>query len=149
MQGRTIPWPLRTLALLLVHVALVGCGEPKPTEPALYPVHGSLFVDGKPAAGATVQLVPVGGSPATLIPAAVVREDGTFSVSYHGKEDGVPPGEYGLRVFWLETPPGGGLPYDRLRGQFFTPGKPVTRVKVVVGVNQLDPIRLQSGLHGR
>jgi hypothetical protein len=116
-----------------------SAGEPKtPT----YPVHGRLLIDGAPATGAMVKFYSShqGGR----VPTAIVRDDGSFSVSFYDNEDGAPAGEYKLLVVWMQTPPQGGLAQDRLGGRFLNPARPVATVTVVAGPNQLAPLELTT-----
>jgi hypothetical protein len=83
-----------------------GCG----TKLKLYPVHGKVLVDGKPAEGALVVFHPVAaeGSPA-LRPSGKVDKDGVFTLhTYFGEERaskaGAASGDYRVTILWL--PPG-------------------------------------------
>jgi len=78
------------------------------------------------------------------VPTAIVREDGSFQVSYFDQEDGAPVGEYQLLVVWMVPPPEGGLPRDRLQGKYLDPRRPVRTVTVAAGGVALDPIELTT-----
>lgn len=126
-------------------LAFMGCQKAeKPAGPPQFPVVGQLLVDGEPAAGATLKFVPTKPGPQMRSATAQVGVDGRFAASYLTTEDGIPADNYDLLVYWLETPPDGGLPVDRLRGRYCDPSNPVTTITVVAGENHLDPIELES-----
>ena len=102
--------------------SLVGCGDGKLP---LYPVTGSVLVDGKPAEGAMVIFCPVEGKSSPELqrerPFGNTGPDGKFALTTFNKDDGVPLGEYKILVQW-STP---GAAYDeragtrdRLRGRY-------------------------------
>ena len=102
-----------TLGVIALLVSLGGCQHaPPPSGPPVLPVTGTILVDGKPTAGVTVRFVavdPPGGSP----PAFITGSDGRFTSAAPGSDAGVPAGTYRLVVYWLDTPPSGGMPFDR------------------------------------
>lgn len=133
------------LKACITAMALVagGCQQEQTTnQTPTYPVTGTLYVNGQPAIGAMVKF----HAPKTSgrMPAAIVREDGSFAASYYGTEDGAPAGEYQLLVLWMTPPPGGGLPVDRLKGRFADASRPVRRVMITEGENLLEPIHLRT-----
>ena len=101
--------------------ALAGCGDGKLP---LYPVTGSVLVDGKPAGGAMVILCPIEASSPELQkerPFGTTGPDGKFKLTTFLKDDGVPLGEYKVLVQWVAA----GAAYDersgnsdRLRGKY-------------------------------
>jgi hypothetical protein len=130
---------------LFAVICTIGCRQ-KPTSAVripTHPVHGRLLVDGAPAPGAMVKFHSKQQPGRT--PTGIVREDGSFSVSFYDTEDGAPVGEYALFVVWMQTPPQGGLAQDRLGGRFLDPAKPVATVVVREGQNNLEPIELSTG----
>ncbi|HEY1377895.1 MAG TPA: hypothetical protein VGF55_13935 [Gemmataceae bacterium] len=96
---RRVPVVCATLAVL----AAAGCS--KATGPTLYPVHGQVFFQGKPAAGARVvfHLVPRAAENPLDIPkpSGVVKEDGSYTLSTYPHGEGAAPGEYRVVVVWL------------------------------------------------
>lgn len=94
---------LRPAAALLVLLAILALLVNLPArEPeGLLPVAGSLFVNGKPAAGAVVVLHPVGDDRLSATqPAGHVGPDGRFQLSSTNRM-GAPPGEYVVTVSWF------------------------------------------------
>lgn len=129
-RGLTSTWG--TMALL---VSLGGCHRaPPPSGPPVFPVTGTILVDGKPTAGVTVRFVavdPPGGSP----PAFITGSDGRFTSAAPGSDAGVSAGTYRLVVYWLDTPPSGGMPFDRLFGRYADPD----RSTLTVTIDPTDP----------
>ncbi|MDM4015703.1 hypothetical protein [Roseiconus lacunae] len=133
---------------------LIGCSKPETTlGPTLYPVTGTLLIDGEPAVGATVKFVPVEPSKyssqadqrrSARVPAATVQSDGSFQASYDAIGDGAPEGVYKLLVFQLVPPPGGGLPIDRFQGRFLDERRPIASITVKSEPNDCGVIRLSS-----
>ena len=77
-------------AVVVAGLAGPGCGRP----PLLVPVKGVVLLDGKPLASGVVQFQPAAGQPAS----GVIAGDGTFTLSRHSPNDGVPPGTYRVAV---------------------------------------------------
>ena len=76
--------------------ASVGCsGSGVPGRPPTHPVTGSVSLDGKPVAGATVTLVPQGGGHPAV---AVTGPGGDFRLTTFQAGDGAVAGTYGLAV---------------------------------------------------
>ncbi|MDR3664266.1 MAG: hypothetical protein P4L86_28445, partial [Mycobacterium sp.] len=77
--------------VLLLLLALGGCGGPGPSLGTLYPVTGQvLLADGKPLTGGSVQFIPKqGGLPAS----GKIGPDGTFALRSLKTREGAAPGE--------------------------------------------------------
>lgn len=93
------------VGVLIMGVALVGCGKGGPERPRLYGVNGELFVKGQPASGARVILHPVenadpSGWP-TGYPRAIVDTEGKFAIGTFDDKDGAPVGKYKVLANWL------------------------------------------------
>src|SRR2546423_1205426 len=74
----------REITLLTCFVALAGCGR------QFVPVEGTVTLDGKPLAGATVAFVPEGpGQPAS----GFTDNEGVFRAGTLAKADGAAPGK--------------------------------------------------------
>jgi hypothetical protein len=126
--------------------SLVGCNNSSiPGRPEVYPVSGELFVNGRPAAKAIVELRVVGN----LLkdhwrPHAIVDEDGSFSLTTFKTDDGAPVGDYALTVSWPSPPkrpfdPNGP---DRFKGGYADPRRPVRQVHIAADENNLGRIDL-------
>jgi hypothetical protein len=66
----------------------------------VYPVRGSVIVDGEPAEHANVLFVPVDSSDEIPQASAVVGADGEFQLTTYRQFDGAKPGEYLVRISW-------------------------------------------------
>jgi hypothetical protein len=69
----------------------------------VFPVQGKLTAQGKPLAGAFLVFYPIRDLPegsAKTLPRARTLQDGTFSVSTYGANDGAPAGKYRVTVSW-------------------------------------------------
>lgn len=132
----------------------VGCAAEIPAVdegPPLHPVSGILKIGGKPASGAMIKFVPsrpppglvAGGKPSDRTPTAIVGADGRYTATTRHDGDGALEGSYKLLVVWMEEPPEGGLPRDRLRGKYFDDARPAAVVEVKPGANSLSPIDLR------
>jgi hypothetical protein len=135
-----------TFALGLV--SLVGCGDGKL---ALYPVTGSVLVDGKPAAGAMVIFCPVEGKSSPELqrerPFGNTGPDGKFALTTFKKDDGVPLGEYKILVQW-NTP---GAAYDaragtrdQLRGRYMNLESTPLAATITEETLELPPFDLKT-----
>ena len=96
---------LRAGGLLLAAGTLValasGCGGQK--GPRLYPVKGSVRINGEPARDVNVVFTPVtlpadGATP--LSPSAVTGDDGSFRLMSFKPGDGAPAGDYQVTVIY-------------------------------------------------
>ncbi len=78
-----------------------------------------------------------------LCPHAIVEPDGSFRLTTYRTGDGAPAGSYALTVSW-PLPPVRGREEgpDRLRGRYADPARPLRRVEVAAGDNDLGTIRL-------
>src|SRR5687768_7054127 len=95
-------WVFGAIPLALVLTAS-GCAETDPGLKPVYPVQGSLFVKGQPAAGAAVTFHPLPletGRPMALTSRATVGDDGSFRLATYNLDDGAPEGEYAVTVYW-------------------------------------------------
>jgi hypothetical protein len=118
--------------------ASCGSGGPK-----LYPVSGKVFYLDKPAEGATVVLVPAGGSDNGLRPTGPVEADGSFTLSTHPHGDGAPEGDYLVAVTWY--PPNAremDSPRSKLPARYGDAAQSGLKVTVKPESNELEPFRL-------
>jgi hypothetical protein len=130
--------------LALSGLLLAGCPEADKRLPT-HPVRGQLFVGGKPAAGAVVQLDGESAELKGLCPHGIVGADGTYRLTTYRTDDGAPSGTYALTVTW-PSPPKPGHDEDgpdRLNGRYANPQRPVRRVSVGPGVNDLERLDLK------
>lgn len=125
---------------------LAGCGS-GPTADTLpvlkvYDVTGKVLLpDGKPLTGGWIYFVPKAGD-LPITPSGVIGPDGTFSLATGGSGEGVPVGEYKLRIETVEAPT------DRKNRKPIVPRRYTDEdssglvATVRAETNRLDPIRL-------
>lgn len=80
------------VAVLLMIVVMAGCGYRRPQR---IPTTGTVRLDGKEVAGASLVFIPTGGGRMAM---ATSDEQGFFAVSSFGGNDGLPPGTYRVLV---------------------------------------------------
>jgi hypothetical protein len=128
-------------------VALVSsCGGTR--GPKLYPVKGSVRINGEPAKDVNVVFTPVapsGGGATPLSPAAVTGEDGSFRLMSFKPGDGAPAGDYQVTVIY---PMNRFSKYlagtDRLKRKFANPKTSGLTAKVEPKSNDLPPFDLKA-----
>ena len=134
------PWACTAL-LLIATATLAGCGED--WQAKTYPAAGRLTINGQPAQGALVQLIPRGAAPdeRNSRPWGMVGADGTFQLSTYEPGDGSPPGDYGLTIAWPVDASKLGSP-DRLAGKYAQGNPALPAVTLKAEPNQIPPIEL-------
>ena len=96
--------PIPALALLTIPLLAAGCGGAGEAHTPVHPVRGTVLLDGKPFARATVifqPAAPQGKSPEDPASASRVAEtddQGRFALSTYQADDGAPAGEYVVTV---------------------------------------------------
>jgi len=122
--------------MMLLAVAAVSCSSKEPNRKATFPVTGTVYVDGSPAAGVTITLTDVAGMDTAqpTMSTAVTKEDGTFAVSTYDESDGVPAGEYAVTFSWGEYNVfSRSYEGDKLKKRYSDPQKSQVRVTVTEG----------------
>jgi hypothetical protein len=126
-------------------VALGGCSSGQPT---LYPVSGTVTVDGKPAARVLVLFYLVDDpSPYPTPASALTDETGAFALTTAKQSDGTTAGDYAVVCYWYnvvrfdaEGEPTYSGP-DKLAGRYAKPKTTPLRVTIHPGAN--EPIALK------
>jgi hypothetical protein len=144
--------PVRPV-LLLVSAVLALCCASCQKGPRFYPVRGYVFVNGKPAEGASVVFHPQDGAdlqPAQ--PAAVVQKDGSFAlqtwvVQQRVLKTGAPAGRYLVTCVWyppdLDKYLGMEVLPDKLGGRYAVPKQSGLRAEVPERATELPPFELE------
>lgn len=138
--------PLRSAAVAWLAawagVATLGCGG-EAWHAETYPASGRITINGKPPAGAVVELRAVEEQPdvRNSRPWAVVREDGSYTLTTYEAGDGAPAGEYAVTIRW---PPDVSQPSlaDRLGGAFSRAERSRWNATISPGENELPPIEI-------
>ncbi len=137
-----------------IGLLLSGCsGKPAGNfkGSAAQPAFGEVSVDGKPAAGVNVTLVPVGGAKdGSPCAAGMTDKDGRFTLTTYAPKDGAPVGDYQITLSWIERidktsgldaqPPEA----QRLPRKFQSPTLSGLTAKVETGPNNLPPITVST-----
>jgi hypothetical protein len=96
------PVALATACLMILAAFYLVFPKNRQSEAAplsVYPARGTVYFQGRPAAGATVFLhAAVGKNVNHPTPRATVKADGTFVLGTYASEDGAPSGEYKVTV---------------------------------------------------
>src|SRR5262245_61947820 len=91
---------LSRLGATLLLLSPLSCGS-STAQKKLFPVRGTVLLDGKPAEGALVTLQPTDASVGTAIaPRGQVQADGSFAIATYKPGDGAPTGEYKVTILW-------------------------------------------------
>lgn len=148
--------PASTTALLAFTTLLscAGCGDDGrlPT----HPVFGQVMINGQPADGCTVTLIPADAQlQSQLMPGGLTDAEGKFQLTTYETHDGAPAGPYGVILHWeakqwpgkeaeSQLDPGPPVGPDRLMGNFSSSEQSGLRVQISEGSNQLEPFRLDN-----
>jgi hypothetical protein len=128
--------------LSLMILLCVGCGG-EDWQAQTHPAFGMISINGQSPAGAIVELHATGeqSDVRNSRPWAVVREDGSYSLTTYQTDDGAPAGDYAVVVRW---PPDVSRPSlaDRLSGAYADPQKSRWKVTVAEGDNELPVIEI-------
>ena len=135
---------LRYLALSM----LAGCGAGKSDgPPEVFPVAGQVLVDGKPAAGIEVTLLPGDAPMVPRIPRnphAVTGADGRFAIGTFRDGDGAAEGGYQVLLKWppeKKDAESEALDEDRLLG-WYDGTHSTIGYRVNSGANEIPPIKV-------
>jgi hypothetical protein len=151
----------------------ISCGG---TAQGLSAVSGKVVCNGQPAKGAVLHFHRQPGEPspppgaATIIPSAIVRDDGSFTVESQPLGYGAAPGKYNILVQWShEEDPAqirgadkskvsskkgknvatakhdklDSIAPDRLRGRYSNAAKPLLHAEVKPGSTDLGTLELE------
>jgi len=135
---------LSMLVLVCLSIAGASCSRHSDHKP-VFTVTGQVLLNGRPAPHAFVVFHPIGATDADVIrPRAHVQEDGTFTVTTYGRDDGAPAGEYALTVELFRAPTANDdrPPTNILPGRYANPKTSGLTARVEEGPNELPPLRL-------
>ena len=92
LRGTSKPRSLSLLAATLA-LAIPACSDPNDAFGKRYPVSGQVTYNGQPLAKGAITFVPEAGAGATGI-----IEDGSYTLSTGGDQDGALPGKYKVMI---------------------------------------------------
>lgn len=157
MTGQRQETTAKNISLrLAAAVALIcaGCGKPQ-GEP-VYPVSGSVYFKGQPAAGVRVIFHPAVETPGKRVvrPSAETLEDGSFKLTSREPGDGAAKGSYKVSLTWLSAGGAGGPGMmgggearaggpDRLGNRYADPGNSGLSFSVTEGENDVPRFDLK------
>jgi hypothetical protein len=120
-------------------------GVPNGERKAVYPVRGTVVLDGCPVPGASVVFYLVGpGKKLIRASDGLTEADGSFALSTYGAFDGAPAGEYVVTVSAYELPGGGTSKTPALPGVYSVSGTSPLKATVDKGETRVT-LELNSG----
>lgn len=142
------------LGLALASLVVVGCQQSLPSAGIdvreVSPVQGKVTVGGRPPAGAFLSFRPAAGA-SPYNSQATVGPDGSYKLGTYRLNDGAPPGEYVVTLYWPAERPkrkdgedddaGADVP-DRLGGKYRTPEVSPLRATVKAGEDNTIDFKL-------
>jgi hypothetical protein len=150
-QQRTSRARVAVLAIALA-IATVSssCGKSTPEikgKLPVFPVKGSVQMDGQPLSGAEIAFRPFGkGFPADAaksLPQARTDGDGNFSLSTYAANDGAPAGKYRVTIKWRGDESRNDDDGNVLPGKYANPKATQLRAEVEEGENTLPPFEIK------
>ena len=140
----------RTLMVAVSLFLLVGgCSGRKST--GIFPVRGTVLVDGQPAQYARVSLTPVDKNDGRNPSGGTVDEDGEFRLTTLKQFDGAEPGEYWVSIYWCKPidPNRSEVEYgpELLPKKYQNPaesGLKELRITIEEGDNELTPFEIST-----
>jgi len=144
--------------------SIAGCGSGKNDgPPEVFPVSGQVLVDGKPASGIEVTLLPSDAPMVPRIPRnphGVTGSDGRFSIGTFKDADGAAEGGYQVLLKWpadKKDPEAEALDEDRLMGWYdgthstiaFRSKAGANEIPVIKVPKRTQPPELSPGIPGR
>ena len=123
-------------------VLLASCA--KSNHKPVYPVHGQVFYNGKPATGALVLFHEVNAAASQeMRPHGQVDQNGDFVLSTYAAVDGAPAGDYVVTVDWRQAMPGrGGRGPSILPPEYGMSQRSPLRATIRAENNSLPPFRI-------
>lgn len=117
----------------------------------VYPVHGQVLFQGRPAAHAQISFHPINDNSLSAIhPVGTVDEKGNFRLTSYKQGDGAPEGEYLVTIQWflaVKTQTRAGTDYVSVNHLPAHYGKTETsglRAVVSKGANEIPPFTLTT-----
>jgi hypothetical protein len=137
---------MKRLLLASWCVFLISCSDSHRGHPAHY-VTGKILINGKPASGAQIVLIPVEDWGSQRVnPAADTKPDGSFVLTTYREDDGAPVGEYKVRIGWYKRTRRGDYGEDRLKGKYINPNASGLKATIEKSTRELPPFDLTADL---
>ncbi|MBN1851130.1 MAG: hypothetical protein JW829_00340 [Pirellulales bacterium] len=145
-----IPFSKMYLAWIISLAWIAGCSQTDGDRMKVYPVHGTVTVDGRPAEG--VEIVFFGATEdlkgkGTVAPYGTTDENGVYHLRSYDPGDGAPAGKFKVSIIWPEpTPPGAAEEtmqrIDRFKSRYANPEKSGLTAEVPEGGGEIPPFKL-------
>ncbi|WP_422927607.1 hypothetical protein [Singulisphaera sp. PoT] len=134
---------VRLLALgMLASLAIAGCSGGADDGLTKYPVHGTVYVNGKAADGMVVTFNHQDKVPGNaMCPVARTDQAGHYTLSTNADKDGAVEGEYTVTFVWPTD--NGPMPLDRLKGRLANAERSSFKAHVKAGDNEIEPFKLE------
>jgi len=135
-----------SLRLLSILVLLMLGGACNKSTIKLHPVKGKVLFKDQPADGAQIVFRPVNEDPAAKLPApyGTVGADGSFSLHTELQGEGAPAGDYIVMIMrYGADPKDPNKAANLLPPKYADPAKPILKVTVKEGKNDLEPFNLK------
>jgi hypothetical protein len=136
----------RLLASGFLVFVMLGCN--KGHGVTLYPVKGTVYLNGEPAKDVNVMFMsvkPLEVEGRILSPSAVTEEDGSFKLMSFEQDDGAPAGEYQVSIiFPMNRYNKNQSGIDRLKGKFSDPKTSGLTATIEPKANELKPFNLKA-----
>lgn len=131
------------VGLVVLVCGMAGCGAS--AERRVHPVAGRISVGDQVPVGAQVVLHPTPEwNERSGRPSAIVKPDGTFTVSTYRDADGAPEGDYTVTVQWFPVGPDGTVGVNAIDRRYASPQSSPLKVTVASGANELPPLTIAS-----
>jgi hypothetical protein len=135
----------RLIALHALALAACLCSSCGNGQKPVYPVHGRVLYNGKPAEHAIVVFHPrdeAEGEP--VKPRGKVGADGSFTLTTYQGNDGAPVGEYRVTVeLWLSSARGDEGPTSRLPPRYARPETSGLTATINAGSTELTTFEIK------
>jgi len=112
----------------------------------VYPVKGTLEMNGKPFGGAALKFYPLARFPkdaSQILPHAWTQEDGSFTVSTYADNDGAPVGRYRVTVRFRGAGPPRDDDRDLMPSEYSNAKMTRLTAKVDEGENSLPSFKIE------
>jgi hypothetical protein len=128
---------------MLLSLSLASCAKPRFKQ--VYPVEGSVRVNGKPTEGVRVQFHSLDDPEDQLArPQGTTDASGNFTLTTYNPNDGVPAGTYAVTLRWLPKGYRGPMePANKLPMRYDEPQTSGLKVEITKGKNELAPFEVE------
>lgn len=131
---------LTTLGLFCCCMLPVACSKQNKQQP-VFPLEGTVLVDGQPAVGAVVMLYPAADLLSSVRPRGLVGQDSRFTLTSYVQDDGAAPGEYKITIEWRQPDDHPEQGTNRLPAHYADPR--LTKLTATINAGANEPLALR------